>query len=112
MDDDSEDRGVNPSSNPAFGAVVDARLSRRAVLRGGLGAAALTVFASASRQRRADAAEAASRLGFTSVPVSTADTVVVPRGYAVDVLYAWGDPISDGPAFRPDASNTAAEQAL
>ena len=51
-------------------------------------------------------------LGFTSVPVSTADTVVVPPGYAADVLYAWGDPISDGPAFRPDASNTAAEQAL
>ncbi len=39
-----------------------------------------------------------------------ADTVVVPPGYTAEVLYAWGDPISDGPAFRPDASNTVADQ--
>ena len=26
------------------------------------------------------------------------------------MLYAWGDPISGGPAFKQDASNTAAEQ--
>ena len=26
-------------------------------------------------------------------------------------MIAWGDPVSDGPAFRPDASNTAADQA-
>ncbi len=27
------------------------------------------------------------------------------------MLIAWGDPVSNGPAFAPDASNTAAEQA-
>ena len=48
--------------------------------------------------------------GFKPVPVSTADTVVVPEGYETYVLYAWGDPISTGPAFKQDASNTAAEQ--
>jgi secreted PhoX family phosphatase len=47
---------------------------------------------------------------FRAVPVSTDDRVVVPPGYSADVLYAWGDPISDGPAFRPDGSNTAADQ--
>jgi hypothetical protein len=36
--------------------------------------------------------------------------VVVPVGYTVEVLLAWGDPVSDGPPFRPDASHTAAEQ--
>jgi len=36
--------------------------------------------------------------------------VVVPAGYTTQVLYAWGDPISAGPAFRADASNTAEDQ--
>ena len=33
-----------------------------------------------------------------------------PRTYVAEVLYAWGDPVSDGPAFAPDASNTAVDQ--
>jgi secreted PhoX family phosphatase len=36
--------------------------------------------------------------------------VTVHEGYESCVLYAWGDPISNGPAFKQDASNTAAEQ--
>ena len=51
------------------------------------------------------------RFGFTSIPPSSADTVVVPDGYTAEVLIAWGDPVSDGPAFKPDASNSAADQA-
>jgi secreted PhoX family phosphatase len=46
------------------------------------------------------------------VPVTTADTVTVPPGYTARVVYAWGDPVSDGPAFRHDASNSAEDQAL
>lgn len=51
-------------------------------------------------------------LGFKAIPVSAADEVIVPEGYSARVLIAWGDPVSDGPAFRKDASNTSAEQAL
>ncbi len=38
------------------------------------------------------------------------DEVVVPEGYRAEVFYRWGDPISDGPAFNMDASNSAADQ--
>ncbi|HEU4367352.1 MAG TPA: PhoX family phosphatase [Methylomirabilota bacterium] len=103
MHNDLEDVGVNPSANPTFQSVVATRLSRRRLLQGGLAAAALSV----SGRRQADAAPL---LGFKGVPVSAADTVVVPPGYTTEVLYAWGDPISDGPAFKPDASNTVADQ--
>jgi secreted PhoX family phosphatase len=41
-----------------------------------------------------------------------ADTVVVPAGYTAEVLYAWGDPISAGPGFKPDASNSVEDQML
>jgi hypothetical protein len=37
---------------------------------------------------------------------------MVPSGYTTQVFFAWGDPISDGPVFHPDASNTAEEQLL
>src|SRR5690606_11320444 len=41
----------------------------------------------------------------TSVPKSIGDTVVVPPGYSVDVVYRWGDPISNAaPDFLGDAS--------
>jgi secreted PhoX family phosphatase len=37
--------------------------------------------------------------------------VVVPQGYTAEVLIAWGDPVSNGPEFKQDASNSAADQA-
>ncbi len=49
---------------------------------------------------------------FTGVPVSTADIVTLPDGYAASLLYAWGDPISDGPRARADAGDDAAAQML
>lgn len=60
-------------------------------------------------------ASAAPLLGFARVAASTADEVRVPRGYSARVLWAWGDPVghpSGSPAFKPDASNDAREQAL
>lgn len=108
MHSDPDDIGVNPSANPTFATVIEARMSRRAVLRGGLGAAALAVLGGPARPRVADAAS--SLFAFKSVPTSTADSVTVPEGYTADVLHAWGDPVSEGPPFRPDAGNSATEQ--
>ncbi|MCS6855672.1 MAG: PhoX family phosphatase, partial [Elioraea sp.] len=102
----------NPSANPTFGEILEARLSRRGVLLGGLATAVGAMFVrSGPAAAAAPAAPSEAMLGFAAVPVSDADTVVVPPGYTARVIAAWGEPIrSDGPAYRPD--NTGAEQAL
>ena len=91
-------------------------LSRRGFLGGGLATAATVALGGVSALLKAVPASAQKHrgplLGFQSVAVSTADTVVVPPGYTAKVLIAWGDPVSNGPAFKPDASNSAADQAL
>jgi secreted PhoX family phosphatase len=98
-------------SRRTFDEVLAARLSRRAVLRGALGSAALTFFGGRAGGVRSGAAQATALVGFAPVPVSRADTVQVPPGYVWDVVLAWGDPLSDGPEFRADAANSAADQA-
>ena len=117
--DDIENIGSNTSDNRSISDVVAARFSRRAALKGGVGLAALSFFGGASLAG-AGAALATPRkggkaglLGFQSVPISTMDDVVVPPGYTARVLIPWGTPLSSsGPAFKDDASNTAAEQAV
>ncbi|MBX3726387.1 MAG: PhoX family phosphatase [Xanthomonadales bacterium] len=111
-----------PTGNPTapFQEILARMLSRRELLRGaGLGLAGLAAgsllpgcSAASGPVDRGARSATAGKLGFRPVPVSTADTVVVPPGYSARVLYAWGDPISDGPAFRQDATNPAADQAL
>lgn len=104
----------NPSGNPHFSDILESALSRRTILIGGVAAAAATFLGG----RGLAAAETGAfprgsrqpLLGFTGIATSAADTVVVPPGYTARVLISWGDPLSDGPAFLPDASNTAADQ--
>ena len=105
---------TNQSGNRTFGEVVNARLDRRNFLRGGLGLAVTGIFAgpisACSSLPGAQAASSSPTLGFDPVPVSAADTVVVPEGYEAKVIYRWGDAISgDFPAFAPD--NTGEDQA-
>jgi secreted PhoX family phosphatase len=107
----------NPSANLTFEEIVQARLSRRGLLTGGVAAgvaASLGGIGSLLSAVPAGAANArgarAPLLGFQGIPVSSADSVVVPPGYTARVLIAWGDPVSAGPAFKQDASNTPAEQ--
>lgn len=51
-----------------------------------------------------------SLLPFHSLPVSTQDKVSLPEGYQCNLLFAWGDPVSNGPRARADASDSAAAQ--
>ncbi len=109
------DEDSNPSSNPHFDAIVQQRLSRRSLLRGGAGAAAsvalgglaLTGCATTGAGAGAAVQNPITRLGFTPVARSLADTVQVPAGYRAQVLYALGDPILPGAAaFRNDGTDT------
>lgn len=104
-----------PVSQPGFDAVASARYARRDVLRGGLGLAIASLFGGGLPApvlaHEQGSGAAAGLLGFNAVPVSLADTAVVPQGYRVQVLLPWGEPIcGDYPAFSPD--NTGAEQAM
>jgi uncharacterized protein len=115
MSDENPDGTSNPSDNDTFVDIVAARISRRGFLRGGVAAAA--AFSLDGDRSLMNALPSFTRfgsgplLGFKGVAVSSADAVIVPKGYTAKVLIAWGDPVSNGPAFLADASNTATEQA-
>ncbi|MBX3625202.1 MAG: PhoX family phosphatase [Rhizobacter sp.] len=110
----ADDADLNTSANPSFMTVLDARLSRRSLLRGGVGTAATAVLGSWSLAAcgggddDAPAAPAAiTSLGFTAVPKSLADTVTVPAGYTASIIYALGDPLTaTTPAYRNDGTDT------
>lgn len=111
----------NRCANPSIHEV--SAPGRRVVLRGGLGVAVSSLLAplgatallpGCAATGPAGAGSAGPLLGFKSVPVSTADTVVVPEGYSAQVLAPWGEPVGlsgELPAFKDNAGNTAAEQA-
>ncbi|MEX8507549.1 MAG: PhoX family phosphatase [Leptothrix ochracea] len=108
----------NPSANTSIHEVSDP--TRRVVLRGGLGALMGAMGAAgwglggcASLADMGSSSGAGALLGFKSVPVATVDAVSVPPGYVTQALAAWGEPVGlsgEMPAFRFDASNSAAEQ--
>lgn len=111
----------NHSVNPVFSEVVSAFMSRRRFLQMGMVAGAAVSFPYLVKPENAFAAKAnpsalskAVSLGFTSIPVSTADTVTVPEGYIARPFYRWGHAVGikgNLPEFKFDASNTTDEQA-
>jgi secreted PhoX family phosphatase len=121
---DADDLPSNPSTAPHFTDVVQAAVSRRALLRGGMVAAAgfmTTRLApdtpAAYAAPRSAPSSGSSLLGFRPVGLSTADQVVVPRGYSATPFIPWGTPLHpSGPRFVPGSpdvigsGNTAAEQ--
>lgn len=120
MYDDTEDVSTNPSGNTPFKEVVASRLSRRTVLRGTVAAATgfLGLTAGLSGVLPAQATpsrgtgKAGTLLGFKPVPTSADDAFTVPDGYQAQVIIPWGEPLRPGgPAWRKDATNTAAEAA-
>jgi hypothetical protein len=107
----------NSSANPSIHEV--SRPERRQLLQGGLGAVATLAYASLGLAPMAGCAglagAAGSRIGFKAIPPGMGDAVVVPEGYVAEAIAPWGEPAGLAgamPAWKPDASNSAAEQAL
>ncbi|MBI1396432.1 MAG: DUF839 domain-containing protein [Betaproteobacteria bacterium] len=107
---DPADRVANTSGNRSFDDVLRVDRQRRRLIAGGLGATAAAFVGLPPRAAHATIGE--PPVTFRAVPVSTEDTVHVPEGYVAEVLFAWGDPVSNGPAFAQDASQSAEDQAL
>ena len=110
---------LNTSGNASFNQVLDARLSRRSMLRGGMGTAGaavlgtwgLTACGGGGDDAPAVVTPAAtttiSKLNFTAVSKSLADVVSVPTGYSTSILIAVGDPLTAStPAYKNDGTDT------
>jgi uncharacterized protein len=103
----------NRSANPSIHDVSDPR--RRVVIQGGLAALVGGALAPLLAGCAAPGAPGGPLLGFKSVPAAAADTLVVPEGYVAEVIAPWGEPVGLAgamPAWKPDASNSAEDQAL
>jgi hypothetical protein len=93
--------------------MAEARISRRNLLRAGPGLSVAGFLGGCESPRPATGRESGPLIGFTPIPVSKADTVVVVPEYAWQVVNASGDPIMPGaPDFKADGSDSAAEQAM
>jgi uncharacterized protein len=100
----------NRSANPSIHEVSDP--ARRVLLRGGAAGAVAALMAGCA----GIGADPGARLGFKGIaPDASADGLRVPEGYVAHVIAPWGEPVGVAgamPAWKPDASNSAAEQAL
>jgi len=109
----------NNSNNEPFAAVMERELSRRSILRAGMGMAAVGMLTSvglagcsstANNQKVTTGSKV--ELGFDSIAGAKLDAVVVPKGYSAQVLAPWGTPLNDfAQEWQADGSNTALDQA-
>lgn len=106
----------NHSKNETFAAVMDRELSRRSVLRGGIGLAAVGLLSGAGltgcNATNSTTSNSKVTLGFDSIRGAKLDAVVVPDGYNAQILAPWGTPLNSlAQEWQADGSNTATDQA-
>jgi secreted PhoX family phosphatase len=115
---DPDDIGYNDTPTEHFSAILEQRVSRRNLLRGGAASAASVMLGSLGLSACGGDSTAApvvppvvapveKLLSFTAVGKSLADAVVVPAGYTASIIYALGDPLSAAtPAYKNDGTDT------
>jgi secreted PhoX family phosphatase len=94
MSHPDDDVVCNTSSNPHFQDIIQSTLqspSRRNLIRGGIGLAALSTVPFLAACGGGDDDGDSPSLGFDSVGKSLLDNVVLPAGYTYQVLHATGD---------------------
>lgn len=109
----------NRSENEPFSSVLEKKLSRRDVLKGGAAMAALGMFGTfglsscgGDSNNSGGGGSTGLKLGFDSISGSRTDAVAVASGYTAKVLAPWGTPLnSQAAAWKNDGTNTAADQA-
>lgn len=105
-----DDENRNTSGNPGMKAILETRLNRRTLLKGGF-ALATTTFLGVGQAAPGTAKHVCVplTLGFQPVAKSRDDLLHVPPGYTAKVLYRLGDPIDNHTAaFANDGSDLAA----
>jgi uncharacterized protein len=98
----------NTSSNPSIHDVSNP--ARRTLLQGSAIASISSLMGCAAL-----ANGTGPTIGFKAIPAGFGDKLVVPEGYTASAIASWGEPVGIGgsmPAFKPDGSNTAADQAV
>ena len=114
----SDDRPTNPAEAPTLGDIIQARFSRRDLLRGalavsalgGLAASPLALLAGSPDSLGDGEAVAGTRFDFDEIAHGVDETHHVAPGYRADVLIRWGDPVVPGaPRFDPCRQNAAAQ---
>lgn len=110
---------VNPSANPHMASILEARLSRRSTLKGGIGATTTALLGGLSLSACGGDDDdddevvpaptpAPTSLKFAAVAKTNADQVTVPEGYQVSILHALGDPMQFGDeSWKDNGSETA-----
>jgi secreted PhoX family phosphatase len=121
MNFDSEDIGSNNSGNRTFEEVLEANLSRRSVVVGGLAGAALTFFAgslakAAPTPESIDGAGLVNakvrkpKINFTSIPLQAGPTPTIAPEYRYSVILPWREKLDGSGESFPYAGFTAAQQ--
>ncbi|GAB4351970.1 MAG: PhoX family phosphatase [Immundisolibacter sp.] len=116
MNDDAftDDLVSNNSANPAFQDILQARIERRQVLKGGLAVAATSALAGTGIPLAANARPGLPSPQINFTPVAIADgggpVPAIAAEYQFDIILPWGDPLEPGgPSYSWPP--TAADQA-
>lgn len=108
----------NESENTPFSSVLEKHLSRRSVVRGGLGGAIALLSGLTLTGCNSDDSDSVDEdvlesiaLAFESIAGSKTDGCVVAAGYTASVLAPWGTPLNTtAAAWKNDGSNTSTDQ--
>ena len=117
---DFNDENSNTSNNASFDSVLQARLARRSLLRGSVGAVGTAVLGGLGLSACGGSdttvpatvpapvtTPAATLLGFSAVAKNLADVVTVPAGYTASIIYALGDPLTASTsAYKNDGTDS------
>ncbi|MGE0542503.1 MAG: PhoX family phosphatase [Dehalococcoidia bacterium] len=99
----------NQTPSDTFENVMRRFVSRRSLIRGAAAAGVTLAVAAPLGESTAATQSAEGALTFQEIALGTKDFIVVPPGYASDVLIRWGDPLfDDSPPFDPGNPSAAA----